>query len=504
MYSCNAPQRMLFNNSIDKNGDMHTCAGYITPPGGPDIWWLDCAYSLFIFHVCMNGFAFVFSAASICAVTFGPVLLIRRRNPRWREQVVKAGLLHLAFSLASLLLAFAAAGLIISGVWLPEPNCANLPCSEVGVPCSAFAYQHINQPFQDGNVPNGSVSHALYVKRTLSPVVANLNKERFSVGVESDVTCQDYSYVANYSLIAELNPDRIKGGIQDASHGSVANSCFIMLSESVFDDHDISDTYLIGYREPRPNPYALWCTRDEFPAGLGWLPLKLQRAADVIGGDLGDKLKPFANMSSNGYTLNMTALCPDVPIFHHANVTLNNTVPAFPLLPLLTVADRPLNELRTDDTYPNNSNTTLQSAVCRYAVFMGWDGTGTLSCPGIIPNVTAPSKDDRLWPLGAAVYYPSLKYQCTGLVHGSLCDYQSHPKGYLVEENGTFIKRKRSDAQTSVYVHLVTPGTTMIFVAVVVMSGVAIVAMLGTLVLLGCLPLTGSSAMLRRLSPLCV
>ena len=491
---------------------MPICAGYITPPGGPDIWWLDCVYPIFTAYVCLNGFALVFAVADICAVTFGPLLLIWRKDPSWRQQVVKVGLFHLGFSLASLLAAFAAAGFIAAGIGLPDPYCANVLCSEGGVRCSAFAYQNFQQIVPAGDRTLATTPH---LRRILSPAVVKLNNGSFTFGGDSDVTCQDYTYISNYSRIVELHPDTIIGGIQDASHGSVTNSCLILLSESVFGIATSNNTYVdpsLDIKAPSPNPYAMWCTRDVVPVGLGWLPLKLQRAADWVGG-LREQLNEKPIASGQGYVYNSTASCPDQNVFSHADVMLKDSVPAFQLL---KGVKSPLHDNYTDDTYPTffTSNDTevdaiLRSAVCQYALSMGWDARGVLSCPNTsmgIRSIGYPG--DPLWPLGLAVYYPSLRYQCSGLINGTLCDYAGYPqspKAYAVDEDGNFLKRKRSDAKMSVYVHLsINPTSTQIYWAVISMILVAGGAIIGTLLLLGCLPCRGLSNLhhLRGLSVL--
>ena len=449
-------------------------------------------------------------------MTFGPLLLIWRRNRSWRQQVVKVGLVHLALSLASLLAAFAAAGFIVAGMWAPDPNCAKVLCSEGGVSCSAFAY-HNTASLVVENTASGQKYVSPYLQRTLSPMVAKLNNESFSVGGDADVTCQDYTYIANYSRIAELHPDQIVGGIQDASHGLVSNSCFIMLSESVFGVPTLNNTYpdpSLGIRAPKPNLYAMWCTRDSIPAGLGWLPLKVQRAADLVG-VLREELVSKAITSRDGYTLNSTASCPDPHAFSRADAVLKDSVPAFQLL---KGVDNPSHDSYMDPTYPTFAdntmeqaevNATLQSAVCQYAVLMGWDARGALSCPNTslgIRSIGVPG--DRLWPLGPAVYYPSLKYQCSGLVNGSLCAYGGDPQSsvaYAVDEDGNYLKRRQASDRGSFYVHLgANPTKSRVYGAVVAMIAVAVVAMLGTLALLGCLPYTGPSPVLHRLSRLCL
>ena len=478
------------------------------------MYWLDCYYPTFIAFVVLNGFALVFAAASICAVAFGPLLLIWRGSPSWRQQVVKVGLFHLALSLISLLAAFAAAGFIVAGVWAPDPNCAKVLCSEGGVSCSAFAYHTISLSVT--NRTSGQQHVTPYLQRILSPMVTKLNNASFTVGTDADITCQDYSYIANYSRIAELHPDQIVGGIQDASRGGTNDSCFIMLSESVFGIPTSNNTYLdpsLG-NASKPNLYGMWCTRDGFPTGLGWLPLKLQRAADLVEA-VRDELAAKPITGSQGYTFNRTASCPDSHMFNRADAKLKSSVPAFSLLKGIA---NPSRDDYMDPTYPTFSdntksdsevNTTLQSAVCPYAVLMGWDARGAISCPDTslgIRRIGLPG--DRTWPLGAAVYYPSLKYQCSGLVDGSLCAYGTDPQSslaYAVDEDGNYLQRRQASDKGSIYVHLgINPSNTRIYAAVTSMIVIAVAAILGTLALLGCLPYTGPCLTLRRLSGLCV
>ena len=448
-------------------------------------------------------------------MAFGPLLLIWRGSASWRQQVVKVGLFHLALSLISLLAAFAAAGFIVAGVWAPDPNCAKVLCSEGGVSCSAFSYQSFVQAVTVGN---RTLAAAPYLRRTLSPAVVKLNNDSFTVGSGSDVICQDYVYIANYSRIAELHPNQILGGVHDASHGYVANSCLMLLSKSVFGNLTSADKYCdpsTGTPVPKPNPYATWCTRDDNPTGLGWLPLNLKRGADLVAA-IREELGSKRVTSSEGYTTSSLASCPGSwNVSSSADAMLKDSVPAFQLL---KGVENPLHVGGTDPTYVTFSDSSrrdapvdaaLQSAVCQYALLMGWDARGALSCPDTSTGIRyAGYPEDRTWPLGAAVYYPSLKYQCSGLVDGYLCAYGTDPQSgvaYAVDEDGNYLKRRQASDKGSIYVHLGrNPTETQVKGAVVAMITVALVAMLGTLALLGCLPYTGPSQTLRRLSGLCV
>ena len=68
--------------------------GYITTPGGPDPYWAECFYGVFVAYIVLNSFALVFSIAALCAVTWGPFVLIWRRVGTWRTPVVNVGLIH--------------------------------------------------------------------------------------------------------------------------------------------------------------------------------------------------------------------------------------------------------------------------------------------------------------------------------------------------------------------------------------------------------------------------
>ena len=156
-------------------------------------------------YIVLNGFSLVYSMASICAVTFGPLLLISWRVASWRQQVVKVGLFHLAVSLASLMAAFAAAGFIAAGKWAPDLNCGKVLCSEGGVSCSAFAYERNVTIAVHNPAVRKEPYVSSYLHRTLSPRVAKLNEDRF--GNASKVTCQDHSYIASLPRVAAAHPE---------------------------------------------------------------------------------------------------------------------------------------------------------------------------------------------------------------------------------------------------------------------------------------------------------
>ena len=175
--------------------------GYITPPGGTSAFWADCYYPLYVAFLYFNGFAFVFSVAAIVAVLVGPYVLLACKQPHWRKPVVHVGLVHVVISLATLLGAFACAGFILASVGIPVLDCAQLTCTEGGVPCNPFSIG-----YGDRSVSwNGTQLKRYPPHLTLIPDLARLNNDTLwevargeSPGYE--VTCRDYSYMAHTSL----------------------------------------------------------------------------------------------------------------------------------------------------------------------------------------------------------------------------------------------------------------------------------------------------------------
>ena len=265
--------------------------GYITPPGGPDPYWADCFYSVFVAFFVLNGFALVFSVAALCAVTWGPFVLIWCRESTWRTRVVNMGLFHLAVSLAALLGAFACAGFVTASVGAPELTCGNLKCTEGGVPCHTFTWRYPNHVSFDGHT-------WVSKKYALNPVLAKLNNAIFADlksksvpgggslgagGVGQDVTCQSYSAVAKFSDLGNMTGKGCepwcatpfdglhgKGVLDDADGKPVNTTCFVLLN-----------TGLLGY-ESSENPYSFWCSLNGSGLGPGWLPLRYETAAKLF------------------------------------------------------------------------------------------------------------------------------------------------------------------------------------------------------------------------------
>ena len=230
--------------------------GYITTPGGPNPYWGDCFYGWFVAYFVLNGFALVFSVAALCAVTWGPYVLMWCKLSTWRTRVVNLGLAHLAISLASLLGAFVCAGFVTASVGAPELNCGNLRCSEGGVPCSPFKYGHGIGPFHNNYQPevlwwpNGFTLDATLVKlnnATFGDLKGNNAGITWGVVPQNEsVVCHSYAHIAKFS-----NPDNLArkacyprcatpfdgqrdGILNDAHDMPVNKSCLMLVDTNVF------------------------------------------------------------------------------------------------------------------------------------------------------------------------------------------------------------------------------------------------------------------------------
>ena len=268
-----------------------TRAGYLTPPGGGAPYWADCWYPLFAAYICCNGFALVFSAAAIMAVLIGPIVLVCLDRSSWRKQIAILAIMHLVFSLASLLAAFALAGFITASVSAPPFNCGNLKCEEGGVPCSAYTVAYTGRVAAQYNFtsdklgglfsPVSTASLDFYRDLTelvLDPAVARLNKDVFgdasALGSPGpDVLCRDYRYIANGSL-----PDgRPVFGPMNDTHGKpLSNPCYVLLDANfnrTLAQARIDGIAQSGWRTFKPNAHTLWCSTNASVLGPGWLPL---------------------------------------------------------------------------------------------------------------------------------------------------------------------------------------------------------------------------------------
>ena len=489
-------------------------AGYLTLPGGPDQYWATCDYPALTAYVCLNGFALVFALAAIVAVTYGPLVLIRRERPdtTWRPRVVNIGLFHLTLSLVTLLAAFACAGFVVALVGAPEPKCANVLCSEGGVPCSAFSVSLTGVSIKGTVFP--------YVQRTLSPEVAKLNNSTFG-NPAGPVFCQDYTYIARFQPFAWQHPHLILNqsgtacehcecpGMEDARYSVITNPCFGVFSMSTFGNASLSEKYHddeLGTDLPKPNAYAMWCTTGSqglfAPVAGGWLPIMLNRTAALLGvsaANLTSNGAVSGACSSPGYTVDRSSPCSGFPSFNSsAGSNINGSIPAVHMLhgvsnPWLHQALGSKGSI--NNSYLNPSDGAVQSVVCPYALNMGWDGRGVLSCPKSDPasgvnyaNCKVPdnSYNCSSWPLYPAYYYAALQYQCSSLVNGTLCDFGVSPP-YAVDEDGNYLQRTQATSRGSFIVSLVpNPITGKIWPVIVTMLVVAVAANVLTFSILGC------------------
>ena len=460
-------------------------AGYVTPPGGPEPPWGHCLNWLFFFFVCLNGFALVFAMAAIVCATLGPLILMLREDRMWRKQIVNVGLGHLVVSLLSLLAAFTLAGCILAG--LDARPCDTVRCSEGGIPCSLFTLV---------NKTDTSVQRQpLWVPRRLAPELVRLNVGTFGNVAHDAVTCQDYSYVASFPGVARHYPKHVLAEAwgtlvegdkaQDAAQNVVKQPCLAVLSESVFSNQSlVPNTYRsasMGHEDTIPNPYGMWCTTNSPPVDLGWLPLKLQHAAQLTGLGL-PELTAGHPLNGSGYTVEGADPCPHSAAYDKiANAMLPNGIPA---VPLLAGVDNPWR----DNGFVNVSqldNNQVHLIVCTYAAHMGYNMKGALRCHDSAGRFAG----QTLGPLASAHYMPALMYQCSAIQNGVLCDFATDPP-LAVDGSGQHLTYKRLTELGGFYdaKYYNSPKDTLIYPAVIAMGAVAVFANLGTLVYFACKP----------------
>ena len=163
-------------------------AGYLTTPGGPDPYWADCYYPIFVAFTYLDGFSLVFAVAAIFAVTFGPAFLIWEGKGAWRAKVVRVALVHLALSLLAFVGAFTCAGFVTALVNSPPVTCGLIRCSEGGVPCTYTTVKALNTSTSTG------------VLWPLDPKLVALNQATFSSGRNGGKA--DCVVCANYNTIS--------------------------------------------------------------------------------------------------------------------------------------------------------------------------------------------------------------------------------------------------------------------------------------------------------------
>ena len=495
--------------------------GYITPPGGPDPYWADCFYPVFVAFFVLNGFALVFSVAALCAVTWGPFVLIWCKLSTWRTRVVNLGLVHLAVSLASLLGAFACAGFVTASVGAPDLTCGNLRCIEGGVPCYSFSYirgaKHI--PFH-GNAWRPWTY-------TLSPALAKLNNATFgnvkstnpppsgepfmsADSLGQDVYCHSYSAVATFSGLGCMTGsacaptcntqfDGLHGGgaLDDADGKPVNRTCLVLIDQSSL-GLPLMDHW---------SPFTYWCSASGSELGPGWLPLRLEAAALLLEtADLGYYFGRDFNMyssTSDGYAVQQgpcLTSCPVLPGFQRP-IPSRNDAPGLNFTGLHLRGVELLGQLHSAWTATGPAMLDSAGSCTSFKEFAGVAPVeyvqalvgyyaGWRNCR-IDVGVPIEAKDGntRKSTLGkSAAYYPSLQYQCQSGYQGIgvLCDCSVNPP-LSVDTEGNFIDKKSlSKLSNARFASLPWSLTThSVEYAVVAMLAVAFVAIFGTLAGLG-------------------
>ena len=228
-------------------------AGYLTTPGGPDPYWADCYYPIFVAFTYLDGFSLVFAVAAIFAVTFGPAFLIWEGKGGWRAKVVRVSLVHLALSLLAFMGAFACAGFVTALVNSPPLTCGLIRCSEGGVPCISTTIKTF-----DTNTSTG-------VLWPLDSKLVNLNRATFSLGRNESKADLPIVICANYNTISG-SPVRLNYPADSAlqREASIAHHLTPLLSyrekkntSCLFLNPNVADEGFISLRDHGP---STWCS----------------------------------------------------------------------------------------------------------------------------------------------------------------------------------------------------------------------------------------------------
>ena len=461
-------------------------------------YWVNCWYAPYVTFIVCNGFALVFSVAAIVAVLIGPIILVCLDRLTWRKQIAILAIIHLTLSLVSLVIAFAAAGFVTASVNPPDLNCGNLKCKDGGVPCSAYSVRangYAGYVINDGfameglGIYNESWFHVNYTGGTrdrsilwpsqelvLDPVVARLNNDTFGSAQlneipGNDVVCRDYRYVTNNSY-TEPWVGPVFGVLND-THGRPINKTCLILLDTSFDQ---AAGYIDSPRRAfQHNPHTLWCSTNMSNIGLGWLPLTLYTGISLLGWLRPDTfnstvkgmystnaLEGVGYAYAGGTGVGGRLGCPNLP-FNKSAPTFNAGrfgiaglyMDALQLIPEDDNAWSGENgdanyNIPGDYTKCYEGKSSKFQPVFWYADMLGWDRSGVLFRPSKNgkradnticgeSNFTPKRTNDH--PLHGAKLYASLRYQCSSLSKGVLCDFGMDPP-LAVSPDGTYLSKR--------------------------------------------------------------
>ena len=475
--------------------------GYITTPGGSTPYWADCYYPLFVGYFVLNGFALVFSVAALCAVTWGPFVLMWCKQSTWRTRVVNMGLIHMAVSLASLLGAFACAGFVAASVGAPELTCGNIKCTDGGVPCNAFTIVTANESLFGEYVPWEPLTYKL------DPVLAHLNnasfgafKDSYALGLSpenadisgKDVLCHSYSYVATLQDLRRFNESACGPGcaytedwktrdveLYDADDKIINKSCFVLADELMF-------------RRRSDNPHTFWCSLHGLGIGPGWLPLHLDTAEDLleIASPTYHRISKEGSFTKDRYAISLPkgqgASCPQVEDYEQLAKPLlyEPVIPAFGFSPkgvtLLVNHSTLRGPVGLCDLLPD----ALNDKVLRYASVLGGGSSAWYRCKHFKRYAEYVGDPKAVFGNDTEVgYYAFLQYQCRQVSNGVLCDYSVDPP-LAVDAEGRYLNKHSLSEQVR-YIYVTSLTTTSVEYAVTAMLAVAFVTIFGTLAGLG-------------------
>ena len=518
-------------------------AGYLTPPGNGE-YWAECWYPLFVAYVCCNGFALVFSVAAIVAVLVGPIILVCLDRPNWRVQIAVLAIIHLAFSLASFLAAFALAGFITASVNAPALNCGNLKCEEGGVPCSAYTLRSSEAIYARYNetsskveevgtynqswytLPHSEVFSRRLFELVLDPVIAQLNNDTFGDARTwetpgKDVVCRDYNYLAlssfpdGHSLFNRLN---------DINGKAIDRTCLVLLEHTLVSDLHYS--YLAqgsarwGWKFLKPNAHTLWCSTNTTNLGPGWLPLTMQTGLSLLHNCIPEAYDDAqydnvtvlpAQQAASMYAIDEGGGrqgCPNLQFSKSASTPVAGLWPRLNVSALQLLSDN-------DNAWNGNGdakykfgpgdhafcNLQMQTKrkfarVLAYAGSLGWDRSGVLFRPSrngeyvdpaLCQNMPHNSSVSDNHPLRSAKLYASLRFQCSGLEKGVLCDFGVDPP-LAVSPDGRYLSKRNMPDLPDVVVFGSPQTATSVELAVIGMVIAVLVSNLISITFLACWP----------------